>query len=225
MMRDIAASERPRERLKHHGASALSNAELIAILLRVGVKGENAVRLSERLLVQFHGLSGLLRASVAELSAIKGVGDAKATQIKAALELGRRLMIESPDERPIVKSPADAANLIMLEMSAHEQEHMRVVLLDTRNRVLGTPTIYIGNLNTAVVRIAELFREAIRHNCAAIIVAHNHPSGDPSPSPEDVRITEQIVSAGKLLDIDVLDHLIIGGQRFVSLKERGLGFS
>ena len=225
MMRDIAASERPRERLKNQGPQALTNAELIAILLRVGIKGENVIALSQRLLGQYKTLGGLLRASVSELAGMRGVGEAKATQIKAALELARRLMVESPDERPIVKSPADAANLLMMEMGAHEQEHMRVLLLDTRNRVLASPTIYIGNLNTAVVRIAELFREAIRSNCAAIIVAHNHPSGDPSPSPEDVRVTEQIVSAGKLLDIDVLDHLIIGQQRFVSLKERGLGFS
>ena len=224
-MLQIAASERPRERLAKQGPQALSNAELVAILLRVGIRGENVLRLSERLLQEFKGLSGLLRASVAELSAVRGIGTAKATQIKAALELGRRLMIESPDERPIVKSPADAANLIMLEMCAQEQEHMRVLLLDTRNRVLATPTIYIGNINTAVVRIGELFRAAIRSNCAAIIVAHNHPSGDPSPSPEDVRVTEQIVGAGKLLDIDVLDHLILGQQRFVSLKERGLGFA
>ncbi len=225
MMKDLPVSERPRERLKEQGAQALSTQELIAILLRVGVKGQSAVRLAERLLVQCGGLGGLSRASVAELSAVKGIGSAKAVQVKAALELGRRLTIAVPDERPIVKSPADAANLLMIEMSAHEQEHMRVLLLDTRNRVMGSPTIYIGNLNTAVVRIAELFREAIRQNCAAIIVAHNHPSGDPTPSPEDVRVTEQIVAAGKLLDIDVLDHLVIGQQRFVSLKERGLGFS
>jgi|GraSoiStandDraft_16_1057320.scaffolds.fasta_scaffold86348_4 DNA repair protein RadC len=225
MMRDLAASERPRERLKHQGPQALSNAELIAILLRVGTRGENVVRVAEKLLIECKGIAGLSRASIAELSEVKGIGDAKAIQIKAALELGRRLMFASPDERPIVKSPADAANLLLLEMSAHEQEHMQVLLLDTRNRVLASPTIYIGNLNTAVVRIGELFREAIRHNSAAIIVAHNHPSGDPTPSPEDVRVTEQIVQAGKMLDVDVLDHLVIGGQRYVSLKERGLGFS
>jgi DNA repair protein RadC len=225
ILKDIPTSERPRERLKRHGANALSTHELIAIVLRVGSKGENVLRLSERLLQQSHGLSGLARASVAELGSVRGIGDAKAVQIKAALELGRRLTIASPDERPMVKSPADAANLLMGEMAMQEQEHMRVLLLDTRNRVLGSPTIYVGNLNTAVVRIGEIFREAIRANCAAIIVAHNHPSGDPSPSPEDVRVTEQIVAAGKMLDVDVLDHLIIGQQRFVSLKERGLGFS
>ncbi len=225
LLKDIPMSDRPRERLKQHGAQALTTQELIAIVLRVGSKGENVLRLSERLLIQSNGLSGLARASVAELGGVKGMGDAKATQIKAARELGRRLTVAAPEERPIVKSPADAANLLMSDMALQEQEHMRVLLLDTRNRVLGSPTIYIGNLNTAVVRIGELFREAVRSNCAAIIVAHNHPSGDPSPSPEDVRVTEQIVAAGKLLDVDVLDHLIIGQQRFVSLKERGLGFA
>jgi DNA repair protein RadC len=156
---------------------------------------------------------------------VHGVGIAKAAQIKAALELGKRLMVASPEERPQVKSPADVANLLMLEMGFLDQEHLRVVLLDTKNRVLGMPTIYIGSLNTSVLRVAELFREPIKANCAAVIIVHNHPSGDPTPSPEDVRITQQIVEAGKLLDVEVLDHLVIGQQRYVSLKERGLGFA
>jgi DNA repair protein RadC len=223
-MTEIPLAERPRERLKYHGAQALSNTELIAILLRVGTKGENVARLSERLLKQFGDLKSIARASVAELIKIKGIGETKAIQIKAALELGKRLTVASPDERPVIRSPADAANLLLAEMSLLEQEHMRVVLLDTRNRVIDAPTIYKGNLNTAIVRMGELFREAIRQNCASIIVVHNHPSGDPSPSPEDVRVTEEMVKAGQLLDIEVLDHLVIGGQKFVSLKERGLGF-
>lgn len=221
---DLAAGERPRERLKRHGAATLRNDELLAILLRVGTRGENVMRLAERLLHDFRNLTGLLRADVSELSALHGMGESKALTIKAALELGRRLSIESPEERPAVKSPADAANLLSVEMAALEQEEMRVMLLDTRNRVVATRRIYAGNVNSAIVRVGELFRDAIRQNCAAIIVAHNHPSGDPSPSPEDVRVTEEIVKAGKLLDIDVLDHLIIGQGRFVSLKERGLGF-
>lgn len=225
MMRDIAASERPRERLIKHGPQALSEAELLAIILRVGTRGENVVRMAERLVTKYGRLSGLLRASIPDLSAETGMGNAKAAQVKAALELARRLSIESPDERPIVKSPEDAANLIKVEMSAFEQEHMRVILLDTRNRVMDAKDVYVGSLNTAVVRIAELFREPIRQGAAAVIIAHNHPSGDPSPSPEDVKVTEQLVAAGKLLDIEVLDHLIIGQGRFVSLKERGLGFA
>jgi DNA repair protein RadC len=152
------------------------------------------------------------------------VGTAKVAQLKAALELGRRLLIESPEERTQIRSPADAANLVMSDMSLLEQEHLRTMLLDTKNRVLETTTVYQGSLNTSLIRVGELFREAIRANCASLIVLHNHPSGDPTPSPEDVAVTRQIVEAGKLLDVEVLDHLIIGRQRFVSLKERGLGF-
>jgi DNA repair protein RadC len=224
MIRDMVASDRPRERLAKVGERALSTSELLAIVFRTGIGGENVVRLSERVLARFGGLPGLARASINEMKQVKGIGPAKAVEIKAALELGRRLMASAPEERPKVTSPADAANLLMSEMSLLEQEHLRVLLLDTRNQVLAMPTIYIGSLNTSVVRVGELFRSAIKENAAAIIVAHNHPSGDPSPSSEDVRVTRQLVEAGQLLDIDVLDHLIIGRQRYVSLKERGLGF-
>ncbi len=221
---DLPTDDRPRERLIHCGPSALSTAELMAIILRVGTGGENVVRMAQRLLARFEGLTGLARASIAEVCAEKGMGEAKTVQLKAAFELGRRLLIESPDERPAITCPADAANLLLGEMGLLEQESMRVILLDTRNRVQAIQTVYQGSLNTTMVRIGELFREAIRANCAAIIVAHNHPSGDPSPSPEDVAITKDIVKAGQMLSIDVLDHLVIGRQRFVSLKERGLGF-
>jgi DNA repair protein RadC len=224
MIRDLPESERPRERLIHYGASALSTAELLAIMLRMGVHGESVINLATRILAECGGLSGLAKASFGELERINGIGPVKVTQIKAALELGRRLLIESPQDRPQIRSPADAANLVMMEMSLLEQEHLRLLLLDTKNRVLKIPTVYIGNLNTSVIRVGELFRHALRENCASIIVVHNHPSGDPSPSPEDVQVTERIVQAGKMLDIDVLDHLIIGKQRFVSLKERRLGF-
>jgi DNA repair protein RadC len=223
-IKELPSSERPRERLLNYGVGALSNAELLAIVLRIGTKEENAVRMAQRLLATVGSLAGMVRINPSELAREKGVGPAKVAQIKAALELGRRMLIESPEERPQVRSPADAANLVMTEMSLLEQEHLRVMLLDTKNRVLETPTIYIGSLNTSLIRVGELFREAIRANCASLIVLHNHPSGDPTPSPEDVAVTRQIVEAGKLLDIDVLDHLIIGRQRFVSLKERGLGF-
>lgn len=220
----LPAAERPRERLEHFGAAALANAELLAILLRTGTTRENVLQLATRLLAQYGGLTGLARAGFAELCQERGLGTAKVTQIKAALELGRRLVVASPETRPQVRSPADAANLIMAEMSLLEQEQLRTLLLDTKNRVLSSPTLYIGSLNTNHLRVGELFREAIRANCAAIIVAHNHPSGDPTPSPEDVQITREIVAAGEMLDIGVLDHLIIGNQRYVSLKERGLGF-
>ncbi len=224
MIRDLPVDLRPRERIIYTGAGSLSNAELVAIILRMGGRGENVIRMAERLLSQFGGLPGLAQASFDELCHVHGIGTAKAAQIKAALELGRRLMATAPHERPQVRSPADVANLLMLEMGLLEQEHLRAVLLDTKNVVLRVANVYAGNLNTAVVRVGEVFREAIRANCASIIVVHNHPSGDPTPSPEDVRVTEQLVEAGRLLDIEVLDHLVIGRNRYVSLKERGLGF-
>lgn len=224
MIRDMAAQERPRERLLQAGAHSISTAELLAIIMRTGSGKENVLRLAEKLLAQFKDLSGLSRASVTEIMSVKGIGPVKAIEIKAALELGRRLAANMPEERPRVASPGDAANLLMSEMMFLEQEHLRLILLDTRNRVLATPTIYVGSLNSSVVRIGELFRAAIKENAAAFIVAHNHPSGDPSPSPEDINVTRQIVSAGKLLDIQLLDHIVIGYQRYVSLKERGLGF-
>lgn len=223
-IKELPQGERPRERLEHYGAGALSTAELLAIILRVGTQDENVIRLAQRLLTTYNGLVGLAQAPFSDLVAIKGVGPAKATQLKAAFELGRRLQVAAPHERPVVKSPADAANLLMMEMGLLEQEHLRAVIMDSKNHVVKVHTIYIGSLNTAVVRVGELFREAIRLNAAAIIIAHNHPSGDPTPSPEDVVVTRQIVEAGKLLNIDVLDHLVICQARWVSLKERGLGF-
>jgi DNA repair protein RadC len=221
---DLAEAERPRERLARLGPQALTSAELLAILLRVGVPGENAVQVGQRLLQNFGGLSGLHRADFGEVCGQHGIGPAKAAQIKAAIELGRRLTQISPEERPAIHSPEDAAALVQYEMSALEQEELRVILLDTRNRVLHIDSVYRGSLNTSQVRIGELFRTAIRNNSAAVIVVHNHPSGDPAPSPDDVAVTRAIVQAGKLLDIEVLDHLVIGNGRFVSLKERGLGF-
>lgn len=222
---DLDVSDRPRERLSRLGPQALSSAELIAILLRVGIKGESAVMMGQRLLNTFGGIAGLHRAAFEEVVALHGLGPAKAAQLKAAIELGRRLSLEAPQERPTIHSPGDAAALIQYEMSAFEQEHLRVLFLDTRNRVLGMEDVYRGSLNSSQIRIGELFKSAIRRNAAAVIVAHNHPSGDPTPSPDDVTVTRAIVQAGKLLDIEVLDHVVIGRGRFVSLKERGLGFT
>jgi DNA repair protein RadC len=222
---DLDQAERPRERLAKLGPQALSTAELLAILLRVGVMGENAVQVGQRLLQSMGGLAGLQRASYEEVCNQRGVGPAKAAQIKAAIELGRRLMVEAPQERPAIHSPADAAALVKYEMSALEQEELRVILLDTRNRVMDIANVYRGSLNSSQVRVGELFKTPIRRNAAALIVVHNHPSGDPAPSPDDIAITRAIVQAGKLLDIEVLDHLVIGSGRHVSLKERGLGFS
>ena len=164
LIRDMPRDERPRERLMHSGPEALSTTELLAITLRTGVGGENVVRLAERLLVQFNGLTGLARASINELCAVHGIGPAKAIDIKAAFEIGRRLLAAAPEERRRITSPADAANLLMAEMMLLEQEQLRLILLDTRNRVLQMPVIYVGSLNASVVRVGELFRAAIREN-------------------------------------------------------------
>jgi DNA repair protein RadC len=221
---DLHESERPRERLASLGPQVLSSAELLAILLRVGVRGENAVQVGQRLLQQFNGLGGLHRAPFEELVHQHGIGEAKAAQIKAAIELGRRLTLESPEERPIINSPADAAALVLYEMSALEQEHLRVLLLDTRNHVLDIAEVYRGSVNMSQIRVGEIFKAAIRRNATAVIVVHNHPSGDPTPSPDDAAVTRALVQGGKLVDVEVLDHLIIGAGRYVSMKERGLGF-
>jgi DNA repair protein RadC len=189
------------------------------------VPGENAVQVGQRLLRIYGGISGLQRADFKEVCSQHGLGTAKVAQIKAAIELGRRLTLESPEEKPAIHSPADAAALVQYEMSALEQEELRVMLLDTRNRVLDIVPVYRGSVNSSQVRIGELFKAAIRRNAASIVVIHNHPSGDPTPSPDDVAITRGIVQSGKLLDVDVLDHIVIGRGKFVSLKERGLGFA
>ncbi len=221
---DLPSNERPRERLAHYGPAALSTPELLAIILRVGMEGRSAIHVAETLLRDFRGLSGLAKADFGQLCQQKGIGVAKAAQIQAALELGRRLLSEAPDAGIVIRSPQDAANLLT-EMRFLEQEEVRLLLLNNRHSVTRQVMLYRGSLNQANIRVAEVFRRAIRENSKAIILAHNHPSGDPAPSPEDVQVTKQIVAAGELLDVAVLDHLIIGNPGFVSLKSRNLGFS
>lgn len=221
---DIAESERPRERLARLGSKALSNAELLAILIGSGVEGENAVQVAQRLLDTFEGVTGLHRAAFDEVCAQHGIKMAKAARIKAALELGFRMKLEAI-ERKSIQSPNDAAHLIVHEMSALEQEELWVMQLNTRNNHIATDVVYRGSLNSSQVRVGELFKGAVRRNAATIIVAHNHPSGDPTPSPDDIAVTRAIVETGNLLDIEVLDHLVIGGGKYISLKQRGLGFN
>jgi DNA repair protein RadC len=219
LIKELPLTERPQQRLRDYGPAALSTRELLACLLQT----PNALSQAQELIRRF-GLRGLLKASISELCQVPGIGPAKAVQLKAAFELGRRSLLDPQEDRHQITSPADAAGLLRHEMDTLDQEHLVVITLDGRNRVLSQETLYIGNVNTSLIRIAEIFRLAIRQNAPAIIISHNHPSGDPDPSPEDVRVTRQIVEAGKMLDIDVLDHLVIGHQRYVSLKERGLGF-
>jgi DNA repair protein RadC len=220
-VRDLPVRDRPVNRLREVGPSALSTTEVLAALLQT----PDALDQARELLTRFEGLPGLVRACEAEITQVAGIGPAQAARLKAALECGRRLLLATTEERFAVRSPADVAQLLMAEMSHLEQEHFRVILLDTRNRVINHVTLYVGSLNASHIRVGEVFRGAVRHNAAAIVVCHNHPSGDPTPSPEDVEVTRQLVEAGRLFDIEVLDHLIIGQQRFVSLRERGLGFN
>lgn len=178
-VKEWPSSEQPREKLAQLGAEHLSDAELLAILLRVGVVGQDVLSLSQSLLVSFGGLVALYRAPLSALQEVKGISDAKAVTIKAALELGRRLLLAEAGERLQVRSPGDVASLLQLEMGLLEREELRVVLLDTKNYMVGTRIVYKGSLNTSVIRTAEVFRDAVKENCAAIIVAHNHPSGAP----------------------------------------------
>ena len=224
MIRDLPQGERPRERLRDYGPSSLNNAELIAILLRVGSEGESVVNLASRVVSEFKGLRGLAKATYGELCAMHGISDAKACQLLAALELGRRLMSLHPEDRPVIGSPRDVYNLLAPEMTFLDQEHPRVLLLNTKNEVLSSQEVYKGNVNSSMIRVAEVLRPAIRDNCPSIIIVHNHPSGDPTPSPEDILVTRQVREGGQIMDIELLDHVIIGGQGFVSLKDKGLGF-
>ena len=203
-------------------AAACSLAELLAAV----VGGAQQIEVAESILARFGGdVQRIYKAHVAELASIRGVGQQTAVRIKAALALGLRLN-EPVGERPVINSPADAAALVQYEMSLLDQEYLKVMILDTRNRVLEIVEVYHGSVNSSQVRVGEIFKPAVQRMAAAIIVIHNHPSSDPTPSPNDVTVTRAIVQAGKLLDIACLDHIVIGGTgRFVSLKERGLGFS
>lgn len=216
--------ESPPQRLERLGERTLALWELLAIVIGSGHGTDEDFLLANLLLSEFGSLSRIAAATANELMQFDGIGKAKAARLKAALELGRRMTVTPLPERSKIQSPADAANFLIPEMMHFEQEHLNVILLNTRNEVLAVRTIYVGSLNTAVVRIGEIFKEAIKECAASLIVAHNHPSGDPNPSPEDVRVTREIVRAGSLLNIDVLDHVIIGHNRYTSLKERGLGF-
>jgi len=210
--------------MRLRGAGGLSNAELLAILLRTGAAGESVMNVASRLLTRFEGLAGIGRASLGELCAERAVGEAKAAQVLAALELGRRIISTQPDERTTIRTAEDVYALLYADMALLEQEHLRVILLNTRNQVMAVRNVYEGNVYSAVVRPAEVFKDAVREGCTSVILVHNHPSGEPLPSAEDAALTKHLVEAGALLGIEVLDHIVIarGGHR--SLKEMGLGF-
>ncbi|MGB9792484.1 MAG: RadC family protein [Thermacetogeniaceae bacterium] len=212
---------RPRERMRAAGPEALSAAELLAIILRTGSAEESALELANKILSDPRGLRYLAEASLEDLCSLKGVGLAKAAQIKAAVELGKRLACMGPGFRPVIRNPQEVCTLVMEEMCYLDREHFRVVMLNTKNRVLAVETISIGSLNSSLVHPREVFKKAVQRSAAAVILVHNHPSGDPSPSSEDVEITRRLCEAGRIIGIDVLDHIIIGDHVFISLKEKG----
>ena len=221
LIRDYPKEERPRERFLQDGPQSLSNQELLALLLRTGSKEESVLQLSNRLIKAFEGFRLLKEASVEELTEIKGIGEAKAIQILASVELGRRIHKLNDQDRYVIRSPEDGANYCMEEMRFLSQEHFVCLYLNTKNQVLHKRTVFIGSLNASIVHPREVFKEAFRRSAASIICLHNHPSGDPSPSREDIEVTKRLVECGKIMGIEVLDHIIIGEQKYVSLKEKG----
>ncbi|MCY9658995.1 DNA repair protein RadC [Paenibacillus chondroitinus] len=221
MLREVPTEERPRERMLQYGAEALSHAELLAIILRTGTVSESAVRLANRILSESGGLRSLVDMSKDQLTQIKGIGDAKALQILAGIELGRRIAKSTFAERITIRSPKDIANLMSEELRYLQKEHFVCLFLNTKNHVLAQETLSMGSLNASIVHPREVFRAAIKRSSASIVCVHNHPSGDPTPSPEDIQLTHRLVEAGTIIGIEVLDHVIIGDQRFISLKEEG----
>jgi DNA repair protein RadC len=221
MIRDVPPEERPRERLLLNGARGLSSSELLAILLRTGNRDESALVLAQRILNRFQELRALVGAKPEELIAIKGIGPAKAVQILAAVELGRRIASTASAERWSIRSPEDAAELMMEEMRHLMKEHFVCLFLNTKNQVIGKEVIFVGSLNSSIIHPREIFKPAIARQCASVIGLHNHPSGDPTPSPEDIEVSKRLVEAGRILGIEFLDHIIIGDKRFVSLKQDG----
>lgn len=217
---DLPQHTRPRERLLSDGASALADRELLAIVLRTGTARSSALGLADEVLAKFGDLRRLAQASAEELIQLEGIGPAKAAQILAAMELGRRA--QNTGFKPGVKisSPQDVSRLLG-EMADYDREHFRILLLNSKNRVMSVQTVSIGSLASAIVHPRELFKEAIRRSAAALILVHNHPSGDPAPSREDISLTTRLVNAGKLLGIEILDHIIIGRNSYCSLREQG----
>lgn len=221
-VREIPEQDRPRERLEQVGAEALRDAELLAVLFRTGTREEGAVALAERLIRHFGTLRRMGQASLEELQQVKGIGRVKAIEVKAAIELGGRAKSLSAQPRPKIRAAADVADLLMSQFRAYETEHFKVVLLNTKNEVLKTVRITIGSIDETMAKPMDVFRQAVREGAPAIVLAHNHPSGDPEPSRQDLQLTERLMRAGEVLGVRVLDHVIFGDGRYVSLQERGL---
>ncbi|MBM6859675.1 DNA repair protein RadC [Clostridium saudiense] len=220
---DIPKNERPMERLLKYGANDLTNAELLAVLLRSGTRGENIISLSTRLLSEVGGLDGLLYINLEEIKKLKGIKDVKACQIVAMMELFKRFRtLRSQTNDFKVSCPKDISELLINEMNNLNQEVLKLILLNTKNYVIGVKDVFKGSLNTSIVHPREIFREAVQRRSANIIICHNHPSGDPTPSKEDINITLRIKQCGDLMGIKLLDHIIIGNNNYISLKEKGI---
>lgn len=221
MIRDYPQNERPRERFVQNGPQSLSNHELLALLLGTGSREESVLQLANRMLSQFEGLRLLKDATLEELTRIKGIGTAKAIHVLAAVEIGRRIANHTLDERYVIRSPEDGAKYLMNDMRFLTQEHFVCLYLNTKNQVIHRQTIFIGSLNASIVHPREVYKEAVRRSAASVICVHNHPSGDPTPSREDIEVTKRLAESGKIVGIELLDHLIIGENKYVSLKEKG----
>ncbi len=219
LIKEIPNNERPREKLEIKGAKVLSNTELLAILLRTGTNKKSAISLAEEILHNYPNLHTLKNITIDELTAISGIGKTKAIQILAAMELGSRANNTFLERGLQIKSPMDCAEYIAEEVKGLEQEHFIGIYLDTKNRVLAKKTLFIGSLNRSLIHPREIFKEALKHGCASIIVVHNHPSGDPAPSPQDISITKRLIEIGELVGIEVLDHLVIGSDGYISMRE------
>ena len=224
MVRDLPPEERPREKLLSQGPRALSNAELLAILLRSGTKKKSVLRIAEEILahIKEQGLSAMVHISAVELAKIDGVGKVKAATLQAAVELGRRLSMQSAGKIQVIHGPEDVAQFALPRFRFEQKEHFAVMLLNTKNHIIGMPEVSVGSLSASVVPPREVFRAAIDYAAAAMILLHNHPSGDPTPSREDIAVTDRLVKAGKVMDIPVLDHVVLGRETFTSFKEKGL---
>jgi DNA repair protein RadC len=221
MIKDYPQNERPRERFVQNGPQSLSNHELLALLLGTGSREESVLQLANRMLAQFEGLRLLKDATLEELTEIKGIGMAKAINVLAAVEIGRRIANHTLEERYVIRSPEDGAKYLMNDMRFLSQEHFVCLYLNTKNQIIHRQTIFIGSLNASIVHPREVYKEAVRRSAASLICVHNHPSGDPTPSREDIEVTKRLSEAGKIVGIELLDHLIIGENKYVSLKEKG----